>query len=568
MAKHQASPPTGQVVSFGKSAGYWVRRAEQHRKRSEFRRAAVLLRHAMTLEPASGELRMEYAETLRDMRCFEASNRAAFGALSLNPAQAFPFSLIGRNMLSLGREQEAADAFSHYLQQTGGEQQDLLFPEEDEEIGVLEGLITASQQRRRARHDAMIHIASLRMARGNLDGAQTALEKATLLDPEDIRQHALYAMLYQAVQEPEKALAHALSAVREAPGHVPALCALATVRMQLSQQSRAGAALLKAAVQCRYPDQEQLLCFTAEAIGFPEIALAMLRLGRNKNPSRLPTLYNMAVLLLKMGHTAEASAHFNRCRELDPEDITVWYVLQTLGEQLDDEPTAERQEEVQDIPFYPFLSQAAEACLLGLLEQRLGEGIESFVDAMLEDAHQYRSFLFAVTISGSTLGRLLFPIAACMAERDSAAAERFLRDVLWQATHGDDGKRYALFALAALGAKPPYVVLQNGHILQADPCRKAEEAGSLLQRLLFRRIRAAQRIARDERIIPHSLALLKRMDEHTRYAFAADRGHAWQDALLRHFKLYHPHSRYALREGTHGSERAFALLCKLMPLPS
>ena len=567
MAKQLSQPPAGQIVSFEKSAGYWLRRAAQHRKRSEFRRASVLLRHAMALEPTSGEIQMEYAENLRDMHCFEASNCAAFGALSLNPAASFPFSLIGRNMLSLGREQESIDAFSHYLQQTDGTPQDVLLMEESEEMDALEDLLATPKRLGSARHEAMIHIASLRMARGNLDRAQLALDKASRLNPKDIRQHTLYAMLYQTLQEPERALSHALTAARGAPGHVPALCALATIRMQLAQRGRAGAALLKAAAYCHYPDQELLLCFTAEAIGFSEIALAMLKLSRRKNPNRLPTLYNMAVLLLKTGRTAKAQAHFNRCCELDPTDITLRYMLQTITEWPNDEASAQKQSAEDELPFYPFLSQAAEAHLLKTLEQKLERGIENFADTLLTDAHQYRSFLYALTLPGGALGQLLLPLSICMANRNSSMAERFLRDVLWQSAQDDKGKRYALFALAAIGAKPPYVILQNGRILQADPCRTKEADDSFLQRLLFRRIRAAMRIACDTRIVSHTLILLHRMDHRTRFAFAADKDYLWRDALLRHFDLYYEQSEPVLQPCTHDTEQAFALLCDIMPLP-
>ena len=43
---------------------------------------------------------MEYARVLQEMECYEASNRAAFGALTLDPRRYGCYGLIGRNMVT------------------------------------------------------------------------------------------------------------------------------------------------------------------------------------------------------------------------------------------------------------------------------------------------------------------------------------------------------------------------------------------------------------------------------------------------------------------------------------
>ena len=139
----------GEIVKLQRSSAYWVSRASRHRREGNRRRAAALLRHALTLSPADGDLRMEYAKTLQEMECYEASNRAAFGALTLTPKRYACYGLIGSNMLALGYEQEAMDAFSRYLwavQKSGG------VSEYDEELDELEAYET-DQPQLRARYE-------------------------------------------------------------------------------------------------------------------------------------------------------------------------------------------------------------------------------------------------------------------------------------------------------------------------------------------------------------------------------------------------------------------------------
>lgn len=56
-----------------------------------------------------------YALTLRQLHCYEASNREAFAALAYDPSRVALYGLIGQNMIALGHRQEGLDAFSLYF---------------------------------------------------------------------------------------------------------------------------------------------------------------------------------------------------------------------------------------------------------------------------------------------------------------------------------------------------------------------------------------------------------------------------------------------------------------------
>ncbi len=536
MSNFQHSDLSGRVVSFEKPPHYWLRRAQQHRKRGEHRHAATLLRRAVALDPSSGQLRLEYAHTLRDMSCFEASTREAFGVLALEPSGFLPYGLIGRNMLSLGREQEAMDAFSHFLQKARYLKEPPPFLEEEEDYFALEDLLDKPSRRGAARYEALIHIASLRLSYGDLDQAQRKLTRASRLGMADARLHALYAMLFEAQHAPEKALFHALLSVRKNHAHVPSLCALASVRSALGQRGLAAAALLTAAFHCHYPHDEQLFCFTAAALRLPEPILAMLRLNKRYRPDRVPTLYNLALTLLRDGKIEEALAYLSRCRDLDPEDVTVHFVFQEVQEWSEKGLSLDAlRQEAEQLPFYPFLPPMAEQRLLETLSESIQRGITGFVDELSKDGFLYRQFLYALSLSGDGLGRLLFPIAMMMAEHAPVQAERLLRDVLLQNTQDEDVKRLSLSMLVTLHAPPPFVLWQNGRIVQVDPSQSPPSVASVTQRLLARRIAEAQRMARDPRLTGHALRLLYGMGRRLRYAFLADVGHVWRHALVQHF---------------------------------
>ena len=96
----------------------------------------MLFRHAARLEPTSQEARLSYAGALRDLHCYEASNREAFAALAQDPGQFSAYGLIGRNMLSLGMRQEAMDCFALYM--GGSHLQSDGLPDWDDEVYELE----------------------------------------------------------------------------------------------------------------------------------------------------------------------------------------------------------------------------------------------------------------------------------------------------------------------------------------------------------------------------------------------------------------------------------------------
>ncbi len=563
------SERTGEIVKLQRSSAYWVGRADRHRRQGNRRRAAALLRHAVSLAPRDGELRVAYARTLQEMECYEASNRAAFGALTLDPKQYACYGLIGRNMLALGHEQEAVDAFSRYLwaaRQSGDT------AEYDEELDELEAA-EDDRSRLQARYETQLNIAGRRLAAGDYARAERALVRARPARWFDERYDSLRSLLLQAQGDPKGALRSAQRACRRYPYSARARCTLAGSYRLTGKRAKTASALLRAALCCRSAQDEQLFCYTAVNLGFPELALTVLRRSLKTSPDRLPALFNTGVILLKLGRLVDAEPLIHRCRDLDPTDIpsrctgrTVeqWRVLELKPRQVSYAAKA--------LPFYPMLSPAESNDCLAQLAKAFGKGTEAFCKQLEEDEALYDLFLYELGNPDHQLGRLIPLVAAHLSPE---IAERLLREALVQPTPDDSVKRYAAAALAGLGAKPPFVVWHAGRIAEIDPCVQNGRDASVPHAMLLRRLVDIQRASHDPRMMTHALYALHISDARRRNKIMHDTKGIYRAALEQHYLMtyglpetdslrtlirYNANDRRLIR-------KAFRRLCSFFPLP-
>lgn len=562
---------TGEVVKLQRSSAYWVARADRHRRQGNRRRAAALLRHAVALSPQDDDLRVAYAQTLQEMECYEASNRAAFGALTLNPKRYACYGLIGHNMLALGNAQEAMDAFSRYLwavRQAGG----IVDVDYDEELDALEAAENDSSNTR-ARHETQLNIASRHLAMGDYDKAERSLRRAHPARQADDRYDSLRALLLQGKGDVQGSIHSAKMAVRRNPFSVRARCALAGAWCMAGKRSRGASALLKAALYCESAQDEQLYCYSAISLGFPELALCVLRRAVKQSPDRLPSVFNTAMILLKLGRMEDADPLIHRCRDLDPADVPArctsrtleqWRVLELTPRQVSYAAKA--------LPLYPLLSPAESNDCLAQLAKALAGGTDAFCTQLQEDEALYNLFLYELGDPDHQLSRLI-PVLAMHLPQDFA--EHFMREVLVQPTPDDTAKRLAAATLMKLGAKPPYVIWHAGRIAEIDPSVQARRDGTLSRSMLIRRLANVQQQSGDTRLMTHALLLLHRMNPKLRAKVVRDTTGIFSTATEQHYRLTYglaesDRLRFLLRYTADERRRvrkAFQLLCTLMPLP-
>ncbi len=559
----------GDIIKLQRTSDYWVGRASRRRREGDHRRTAALLRHAVTLAPTDGTLRMEYARALQTLECYEASTREAFGALVLEPRSYACYGLIGRNMLALGYQQEAMDAFSRYLlavRRAGGE------PEFDEDLDKLERNETA-QPRLHTRHDTLMDIAGRRLAAGDHAAARRALDRVAPARDLTDRYDSLMALLQAAQGDTKAAVRSAQRACRRNPQSCRARCTLADIYSKAGMRRKAASALLHAALLCETAQDEQLYCYTAVSLAYPELALCALRRSLKLSPDRLPALFDMSVVMLRLGRIDAAEPLLHRCRDVDPTDVPAKFAHRAVVKWRELGLTPAQVRRVARVtPFYPLLSPAGHSDCLSQLAQALGEGLERFCQRLSREPALYELLLYELGSPEQGLARLLPVIAARM---EPAVAQRLLREALVLPTQDDSVKRHAAAALLSIGAQPPYVVWHAGRIAEIDPSVQNRRGGTFSRVMLVRRMADIHRRSHDPRLLTHALRLLNMMGAHRRAGVVRDQDRVFRAALEQHYLLTYslPDSRHLINLLRYTADErrrvraAFQLFCKLLPIP-
>ncbi|MDD3412007.1 MAG: hypothetical protein PHY12_14480, partial [Eubacteriales bacterium] len=419
-----------------------------------------------------------------------------------------------------------------------------------------------------ARYLAALDIASRRLAEGELSRARQALDLTEELPGRDGRRFVLRALLDQCEGRLGRALRWARIACRADPYSSQALCALAGIRMQRGDKARAFAALMRAAPLCLYPGERQAVAAAALGMGLPNAACALAAASCRLTPDRLAAHFDRAVVLMYAGLPDQARAAVALCRALDPGDVPsqcLEHYLSGLSTPAQTRAAALRQ------PFYPGAAPTEAQDRLLRLAEPLQKGLEPFCQLLQEDGALYETFLYALTLSGAGLGRLLGLVATSL---PADFAERLLRETLTLETSEDDVKRTAAAALVAIGAQPPFVVRHGGRVAQLDPRVRQSPGVSMEKQMLEKRMLDLWNSTHDSRLLTHALRLMTRMNGRELEAVAADAPLIFRTALEEHYaRAYHlPESDRLrrLRARTAGSKRkvrlAYVKFCRLVPL--
>lgn len=522
MSDQYSSNNQAQEFSLSMPSDYWLTRATRHKRRGDNRTAAALIRHALTLSPKDIDLRTEYALCLQALNCFESSNRECFDILARKPESLHCYSIIGHNMLALGRDQEAMDAYAHYLRLLKDAPDEAIVSEDSDDV---EDMFDFAYRPRLKRYDCRMRLAARAMASGDRQKAGEQLDKAERLKYSDERIYTLRSILLSEEKQKKEALVCARKAASIAPRSVQALCALASAYHALGKQSSAYMALEKCVPLCEYAKEEQLVCFSAAELALMPVCLDMLRHNARLSPDRLPTLYNIAVALARMGKPDEAAGYIHRCRELDPEDLPTSYTFRLIEKMLDPERDSEAlSKQISQLPFYPHLSPNETAECLSPLWRALDNDSGTFANTLIADSDVQRAFLYALSLQKLGLERLLSTLVDAS---DPVEAQALLRKVLVSPLTTEVSKRVASSLLLSMGAKPPFVVWHEGRISQLALSQSKKDDTPALRTLLIK----MQRKWNSPQLLLCALWLIRAMSKDQRALVARDGMALWGQAI-------------------------------------
>ena len=510
--------------SFDRPAAYWLRRAEKHRQKGDLIRAAVLERHAARTNPGSDAALARYAQTLRELHCYEASNREAFAALAQKPDRRYLYGLIAQNLMAMGRTGEGLDAASLY---TSGEYEAV--PAWNDDVYDMQTAWYPTPPRRKARLEGLLHMAALRLARGDNAGARRFLNRA-LQKPFQgpcARRDELMALWHEGQRHPEKARELMQRAVALESRNSRLLCSAACLFHRLGDEKAAKELLLKAAVHANGPSDELTVCLASDLTQLPGVAYAMLNRALRRQADRYPVCFHLCVCHLRMGQLEQAARCLNLCRQIDPDDVSGQWLAQLVEELARKGASPEEVKSAsQGAAYYGApCAPALEFALLPVAEL-LAQGPQALADALSSRPSIRRFFLYALLAPMEWPVRLLPQVCRCMPARE---AEALLREILLQADVS--AKTVALEQLCALSAPTPYLVRREGRIFCVDPSQPPPAAPTFCQRFLTRRLRQAARLCPEEGFLPWALEQAHRMSRNQRLRLAADAARIWPLAL-------------------------------------
>lgn len=512
---------------FQRPANYWLRHADRHKQSGDLVRAAVLQRHAVRAEPGSDAARMQYALTLRQLHCYEASSREAFSALAKHPEQAALYGLVGCNMIAMGMRREGLDALWLYMHA------DITAsaPWHDEACDLAEAYdYPFHEKKRQARLEGLLNLSARCMARGDLDGAGRALKRSQQppYQGSHARRDLMLAAYWLRRGNADRCVARMQHALEQNFFDVSLLASAAVLSRQMGSHRAARMLLIRAASLARTPADRQMVCHVADSLHMVFIAHAMLKRELQRRADRCPVLYDLCVCALKMGRLQEALCHIHLCREIDPDDIPSEALFARVmdWEQQDISPDALRHA-AKSVSFLGVCTEQELAACMQPFWEAAEEGPQGLAEAIRQDDRLRRRLLFVQTLPVEWPLMLLDGVCRHLPENES---EALLREVLMQHPADSAAKRYAMQTLYRMGAPAPYACWTPGRFLLVDPDRLYAPVPTFRQRFLTRFIHKLTRQCGQE-IIPWALKVISRMTPAQQCRLIGDPWKVWPLAM-------------------------------------
>ena len=487
-------------------------------------------RAALRAEPGSANAAERYVLSLRELGCYESSNREAFAALARNPAHWALYGLAGQNFVSLANNRAGYDALNLYLSQPGA---DFLPDWHERALALAQTMDELPPRRRKARHDGLITLATGLIRQGDFDGARRALQRAgkkPYQGPSHQREMA-WALYHLRRGDGERCAQHVLRAIQIRPLHSQVHAGAVGMFQAMGQTALAQMELLNAVHLARTPADTLSALIACDRMNAPHVARGMLRRMLRHQPQRFALLYNLCVCELKLGRVKEAARHIHLAREIDPDDVSGEGLFLRVMEQ-QEQSMQEVRTAAKNLSWYGMCTADELSDAVAPIVEKLAEGEEAFARALCEDR---RIRLHLIHLLGMPLDWTAGLLCSAAAYLPNDECEALMREVLLQHATPSTApvKRTAVAVLEHIGAEAPYLSLESGRLLRLDPARAQEPAPAFRERILAQRVRRAWQMSGGDRyFVLWAMEQLHRMTRAQKSRVIEDPARVWPMALL------------------------------------
>lgn len=468
----------GVVVPFALPVRRMRQAAADYLKRRMPVEAVELYRQALEKED-SPELRLDLAETLADLQCYEQASDLLYRMLSCPDAPKDTWLLLARCNLALGRKDGATDCLYHLLaldpySGMADNARDMLGDMDDESLGSAPRL---------AKLKARANIAWLE---DNEPLARRRMRRAIKLTAHPARLRITLASLEWEDGHPtQKAYNQLALALKEEPDSPRVISSLCITLDRMGRHRMAYGYLERLASLCDSAALELLFFTTARMLNAWGAARRYYMKRLRRAPCRVAVLHPLAALLCEKGDLETARKLWERALRICPEDEWARLCLRRLDETPPRLPKCHGECPRED-------GYAIIAPLLARI--RAGESGEDLLAPGSESRHQLDWCFSQRAFDGQSV------VLTALCTLNSDAVRDYLRQLLPLPTLNPTLRRQAVVSLCDMGYTEPLPVLTEqrmGLAQQVDQDRPPRQWPMFLSLLLqeTRELRQSEALA-------------------------------------------------------------------------
>lgn len=497
----------GVVVPFALPVRRMRQAAAGYLKRRMPVEAVELYRQALEKED-SPDLRLDLAEALVDLQCYEQAGDLLYRTLSRADAPEETWLLLARCNLALDREEAATDSLYHLLaldpySALADIARDMLGDMEDDTLGSAPRL-----RKLKARaNDAWLS--------GDLPLARRRMRRAIRLTTRPAQLRISLAMLEWGANRPKQAYNQLALALREEPNAPRVISSLCMTLDRMGRHRMAYAYLERLAALCDTAALEPLFFITAQLLNAWDAARRYFMKRLRRAPCRVALMHPLAALLCEKGDLETARKLWERALRICPEDEWARLCLRRLDETPPRLPNRDGECPKED-------GYAIIAPLLARI--KAGESAEALLAPGSESRHALDWCFAQPGFDGQK------DVLAALCTLSGNAVCDYLRQLLTLPTVDPSLRRQAVLGLYDLGDTEPMPILTGqrmGLAQQVDQGRAPRRWPVFLSLLL----QEARRLRQPEPLAAFAAESWRGMTETQRARATGEDGYAYVKAV-------------------------------------